>query len=180
MAIAIVGLSPSQHDAPWDDPEWEKWSLPWGERWAECHRLFEMHQLELFRQIPCRPQNYEDKLKEIDVPLYMQEAYAEFPCIRYPFEEVKKTHGIWNSSPDYMLALAIHEGHTKIGIWGIDMKAQEEYFHQRPNFERLIGIAEGKGIEVIIPDNCPIGKFDPKDKFGNVTIEYKERYGKWL
>lgn len=180
MAIAIVGLSPSSEDAPWNDPEWEKWSLPWGGRWAECDRLFEMHQLDLIRAIPCRDKDYEEKLKQVDVPLYMQEDYLGFPCQRFLFEEVSKTHNIWNSSPDYMLSLAIHEGHKQLGIWGIDMRADEEYFHQRPNFEYLIGLARGKGIEVFIPDECPINKFDPRDKFGNETVTYKERYGNWL
>lgn len=179
MAIAIVGLSPSSEDAPWGNPDWEIWGLPWSGRWAECDRLFEMHDLKLIRAIPCRPNSYEERLQNVDVPLYMQEAYTEFPCTRFPFEEVGRISNIWNSSADYMLSLAIYEGHPRIGIWGIDMKADEEYFHQRPNFEYLLGLARGRGIRVTLPDNCPINKFDPHDKFGNVNVVYNERYGKW-
>ncbi len=44
MKVAIIGLAQSTHDdAPWDDPEWEKWGLPWDHNWAMLDRFFEMH-----------------------------------------------------------------------------------------------------------------------------------------
>jgi hypothetical protein len=45
MKVAIIGFSKSSYDdAPWDDPEWEKWGMPWDAKgWQRYTRLFEMH-----------------------------------------------------------------------------------------------------------------------------------------
>ena len=68
----------------------------------------------------------------------------------------------------------------EIGLWGVDMKAEDEYAYQRPNIEYWLGIAEGKGIKVHIPEASPILKFQGKGiYFGNSQYEYKDRYG-WL
>ena len=182
MKVAVIGLSPSSHDcSPWNDPTWEKWGLPWDSDWVRCDRLFEMHDLDLIRTVKCRRSDYEDRLRSCLVPLYMQEQYPDLPCQRYPFEAVSASLGrsYWNSSPAYMVALAIHEGAKEIGIWGVDSLDGEEYAYQRPNLEWLVGIAEGKGIKVTIPDTSPLCKFSGTGiKFGNELQTYKERYGR--
>ena len=180
MDLAIVGLSPTTHDLAFEKQFDEVWGMPWDEGyWCHFSRLFEMHNLNLLRSIPCRPDGYEERLKEIDVPLYMQEEYPEFPCTRYPVESVSKTTGdYFNSSIAYMVALAIHLKAEKISIFGVDMKADEEFFYQRPNLEYLLGLAKGKGIEVFIPKQSPLLKFNPEGiKFGDEFVTYRERYG---
>jgi hypothetical protein len=178
--VAIVGLSPATHDfAPfWDGTE--KWGMPWDEGyWRHYSRLFEMHDIELIRNVPCRKDNYSDRLRDCEVPLYMQEKY--YPnATPYPFDEVAKVTGAyWNSSIAYMLALAITEGYEKISVYGVDMRDDEEYFYQRPNCEYLIGLARGRGIEVVIPDASPLCKFNgSKILFGKELQNYPERYGK--
>jgi hypothetical protein len=79
----------------------------------------------------------------------------------------------FNSSVGFMLALAIHEGAEEIAIYGVDMRADEEYGYQRPNCEYLIGLARGKGIKVHIPDVCPLCKYQNDPGFA-----YFGRYGK--
>jgi len=32
-------------------------------------------------------------------------------------------------------------------VYGVDMKADDEYGYQKPNMEYLIGLARGKGIQ---------------------------------
>ena len=175
MAVAIIGLSPSTKD---NYPDVELWGLPWDEGcWVKYDRLFEMHDLSLIEEHPdARPRGYLDRLKSLD-NLYMQEDY--FGNIRYPFEAVAETTGAyWNSSIAYMLALAVHEEHEDIYILGVDMKADEEYFYQRPNLEYLIGVAKGKGLRVHIPDESPVMKFYGVIYYGSNLQEYKERYGK--
>ena len=184
LNVAIVGLSRSTHDdAPWSDPTWEKWGLPWDDGyWLWCNRLFEMHALELIESVPCRKPGYIDLLNSVEVPLYMQDEYKEIQrSKRYPFEDVSKVTGdYFNSSIAYMLALAIYEKADKIGLWGVDMAADEEYFYQRPNIEYLLGLARGKGIEIYIPEESPILKFHGEGiKFGDSFPTYKGRYG-WL
>lgn len=181
MKVAIVGLSPSTHDlAPFGDPEWELWGLPWDGDWARFDRLFEMHDMRLLKSAHSRRKpDYFDRLKECGVTLYMQEAWENAKA--YPFDEVAKTTGYyWNSSIAYAMALAIHEGAEEIGVYGVDMKADDEYGYQKPNMEYLIGLASGKGITVHIPDDSPLCKFNSHGvRFYDHIPTYTDRYG-WL
>ncbi len=180
MDIAIVGLSPTTHNqAPFGDPDWEVWGLPWDEGfWIYYDRLFEMHDIRLIEKDNSRrPSDYIERLKNIDAPLYMQESYFE-TAIAYPFHEVPTEY--FNSSIAYMLAMAIVEEPEKIGIYGVDMKGDDEYGYQKPNIEYLIGLAEGRGIKVLIPDESPLMKFQSEGiMFADFYPNYVGRYG-WL
>lgn len=182
MKVAIVGMSPSCADAPWNNIEWEKWGLPWHEGyWQRCDRLFEMHDKRLLDGPHSRrPMGYEERLQECGVPLYMQEADGN--ALRYPFEAVAETIGghYWNSSIAYALALAIHEDADEIAIYGVDMASDDEYGYQRPNMEYLIGVAVGMGISVRLPKSSPLCKFQANGvRFFDHVPAYVDRYG-WL
>lgn len=176
MKVAIVGLASSTHDAaPWGDPSWEKWGLPWDDKyWARMHRHFEMHDQRLLTsEHSKRKPGYFERLGECPF-LYTQD--------NYPFDDVAKSIGqaYWNSSIGYAMAMAIHEGATEIGIYGVDMEGSDEYAYQRPNMEYLVGIARGKGIKVYIPEQSSICKFQPTGiKFYDHEPTYFDRYG-WL
>lgn len=176
LKVAVIGLSPGTHGmAPWDDPTWEKWGLPWDEGyWRFMARLFEMHDFRLLNsEHSRRPSGYMDRLKEIE-NLYTQE--------NYPFDDVAKSISgyYFNSSIAYAMAMAIHEGAEEIGIYGVDMKADDEYGYQKPNMEYLVGLARGKGISVHIPEESPLCKFQNTGiRFFNHVPTYKDRYG-WL
>lgn len=182
LKVAVIGLSETTHEkAPWGDKDWQKWGLPWDWRWAELDSGFEMHDMRLLTsRFSERPGDYFDRLRDIPL-LYMQEAYSGLPARRYPFEEVAQTTGAyWNSSPAYMLALAIHEGAEEIGIWGVDLIAADEYGYQKPNMEYLVGIARGRGIKVHIPEESALCKFQPEGiTFFDHVPTYHKRYG-WL
>lgn len=182
LKVAIVGLSPATHDlAPWDDPDWEIWGLPWDEGyWRYMDRHFEMHDMRLLESDHCkRPVDYFDRLRECD-HLYMQEAYLDTGAKRYPFEEVAKTTDYWNSSIAYAMAMAIHEGAEEIGVYGVDMKGDDEYGYQKPNMEYLIGLARGRGIVVHVPEESPLLKFNAVGiRFYDHVPTYVNRYG-WL
>lgn len=181
MKVAVVGMSASCADAPWDDASWEKWGLPWHEvYWYQMQRHFEMHDMRLLEsEHSDRPADYLERLKECE-RLYMQEAYFH-GATRYPFDEVAKTTGeYWNSSIAYAMALAIHEGAKEIGVFGVDMSGDDEYGYQKPNMEYLIGLAIGRGIKVHIPEASPLLKFNPVGvRFFNHVPTYVNRYG-WL
>lgn len=174
MKVAIVGLAASADLAPWDDPAWELWGLPWdAEHWHAYCRTFEMHQLSMLADYPNTDRHIE-RLKECR-DLYMQDAYPEIPgAKRYPFEAVSATTGDdhWGSSLSYALALAIHEGAEDIGLWGVD--AADEYRFQRENLLYLIGFARGRGIKVHLPESSPLCEFQSAPHF-----PYVGRYG-WL
>ena len=176
LKVAIVGLASSTHDkAPWHDPSWEKWGLPWDDKcWPLMHRHFEMHDQRLLdSEHSRRVSDYAQRLKECD-RLYTQD--------NYPFDAVAQSIGqaYWNSSIAYAMALAIHEGAREIAIYGVDMDGTDEYAYQRPNMEYLIGVARGQGIDVYIPPESALCRFEPTGiKFYDHFPTYKNRYG-WL
>jgi hypothetical protein len=166
LKIAVIGLADSSRgEAPWGDPQWEKWGLAWDSRWPELSRTFEMHdQRELKR-------GYVEEL-QYRTRLYTQEKYPQIDgCTRYPIEDVTRSTGdYFVSSVAYMLALAIHEGADEIGLWGVDMDRGTEYEYQRANGEYLIGFARGRGIKIHLPASSPLCKFSP-------VLGYAHRYG---
>ena len=177
--IAIIGLSDTTHHrAPWGVPTWERWALAWDTRAEEVERYFEPHIAELWDHYPWQPAagEHADFLRQLTVPIYMEEAYEGIPyAVRYPIEDVNETLGIkrlgarqgaspyLESSIGYMLALALHEAVTlknisRIGVWGVDMTMGEEYHVQRPNAEYLIGRLHGAGVPVFIPPESALLK----------------------
>ena len=175
--IAIVGLSDSTHDeAPYKDPSWELWGLSTDvEKCFYFDRVFQMHPLSFLRvHFP----ELEDSLREFDIPLYMQEAYADIPnATAYPMEDVSAVVGdYFNSSIAYMLGLAIVEKVDRIGIWGVDLNCDDEFAYQRPNAEYLIGFAKGRGIDVFIPEESSLLTFGSEGGGSHVKL-WSGRYG---
>ena len=180
--VAIIGCADSRRYAPVHEPGWEFWGVnnlyltmpgvAWS-RWFELHGFSEgANGVWLRRGSPDfrgRPVNqYLAELDGLGVPVYMQK---EIPAVRrsveYPLRkvlEVKEFANYFTNTISYEIALAIMEGFQTIGIWGVDMAVaspileQNEYSHQRPSCEYFIGLARGKGIEVIIPDSCDLLK----------------------
>ena len=192
MKVAIVGLSSSTHSqAPFGDADWEMWGLPWDiESRYMFDRHFEMHDRNLL-ELPeaLRATDYWTELARFP-KVYMQQHYADIPgSIEYPLDALKETvfkgfsrwdqDDWYNSSPAYMIALAIHEGATTIGLWGIDVLDDSEFAYESPCLEYLIGIARGRGIEVIIPEGpTHLNKFRGTGiKLGTLEPVYNKRYG---
>ena len=185
---AIVGTAPSWTRTPWDDPSLEIWSLNdaylcrdgAGQGPRRADRWFELHPLDKFvyrkrdqkiifsNQIPpghyVRPDGHIDWLKSQSktIPVYLQnEPPADWPANarRFPLEAIETEFGVyWASGPSYMVALAIVEGYSEIHVYGIHLATEEEYVHQRPNFEFWLGIARGRGIKVVMADESPVLK----------------------
>lgn len=150
MRVAICGLSPTKdryRERTWD----EIWGLPWDPEYFIYDRLFEMHDQALWSE---RPEGYAERLEG---------AYTQTGEVgkRFPFEAVRETvfknfprwdqEDWYNDSPAYMIALAIHEGATDIGIYGVDLADRPEFGLQKPCLDFLIGVAMGKGINIHLP-----------------------------
>ena len=187
MQVAIVGLAPSTHDqAPFEDPDWEKWGFAQDdESYPYLDRVFEIHPLSFIREV--KPLLERRLREEIDVPLYMQEAYPEIPnAIAYPVDDVISVVGdYFNSSIAYMLGLSIllswpcrpwEEQVDRIGIWGVDMDGDDEFGYQRPNTEYLIGFARGMGIDVYVPEGSALLTFGVEGG-SKYTKNWTGRYG---
>lgn len=153
--VALIGFaSNSLHLIPWQDPSFELWGMNQGHlnfpRRAE--RWFEMHLPEATADI--RDPNYIEWLKQAQIPVYMIQAYDEYPCsLRYPIEDAIRLAGrdYFMSSVSYMMALAIMEGFEEIHLYGINLAIGDEYFYEKPNAEWWIGLAQGMGIKVFVP-----------------------------
>jgi hypothetical protein len=151
--VAIVGFaSSSTMDAPFDDPEYEIWIMNQLNRFVPREdRHFEMH--EKYWEYVVEGTDYIGFLKSCPVPIYMTRHYDEYPnSVRYPIERMtERFSSYFTSTIAFMLALAIDEGFERIDLFGIDLSVGDEYVHQRPCAERLIGFAEGLGITVGVP-----------------------------
>lgn len=156
--IAIVGAALSAAEAPYSDPDWEVWALPWRNRTPSIARYFEMH----VRQQWCpmaKGAEYLAFLRSLTVPVYMHEAQPDIPASRtFPWATVARAvrRDYFASSIAYMLALAISMQPQAIGLWGVDLALDNEYGAQRPNVEWLLGLAEGRGIRIDLPPMCPL------------------------
>ncbi len=196
--IACFGLStPSRGFAPWGDESWEMWGLPWDSERLYFDRLFDMHDQTLNRNPSAgMPTDYAQRLAEAMVPIYMQRKFDEIPTSEpFPFEQVNavvfrewgksdyfpefprhEQQDWYGSHIAYMLALAIYEQATHIGLFGVDI-TQQRFDHDRPNLNYLIGLARGMGIKVYVPPTSHMFDMKRLDKLGLLTVEYPERYG---
>jgi len=156
--VAIVGFTESRKDAPYDDPEWEVWGLnnlhlygmPRMDRW------FDLHDLDTVRKDAA----HVNWLKTTDVPVYMWEPQEEWPTSKpFPKAEVLAAfRPYFTNSISWMVALALLEGFTTIGVWGVDMAQTTEYGGQRPSCEYFLGLAEGRGVEIVIAEQSDLLK----------------------
>ena len=199
MKISISGFGPTRDEAPLTDPSWTKLGLPWDDYWESFDILYEMHEknvLNLSSPIILteiwtgndvqtkahRPHNYWEILKSLsenkNKTLYMQEAYWG-GVLAYPFEKViAATRDYFISSITYMLSHAISMEPDEIGLFGVDLAPDEEWSYQRPCVEYLLGLAEGRGIKITLPEGSALLKFQSQPvRFGAIIIEYFKRYG---
>jgi hypothetical protein len=76
----------------------------------------------------------------------------------------------FTSSIAWMMAVAIEMGATKIGLWGVDMAATEEYEAQRAGLHYFALIARQRGIEVGVPPESDL--FRPRFLYGIDEIKH--------
>jgi len=154
--------------APWWDPTWELWAH------ASCRNqcarmpdvLFDLHPPELWRD-PSKKHwdlTYHAWLKQNSVPIYMQEHYTDVPAsIKYPFAQaIHQFRPYFTNHVAWMIALALMEGVTHIGLYGCHYESDSEYGVQRGGAEYWCGIAEGRGVQVLIPPECNLLNFPPQ------------------
>lgn len=164
--IAIVCGSPSSEFlAPFDDEDWEIWVL--GNRLdrfkgKRVTRIFEIHD-DISKE---GGEEYAQWLINHNIPMVVGDKFPMRTACqikRFPFDDAEKLigHTYLTSSSAYMMAMAILDGATHIGVYGVDMAVDDhEYFWQRPCMDGWIHFARGRGIEVIIPEISNVGKYD--------------------
>ncbi len=159
--VAIVGFAESWKTAPFKDESIEIWGLnelhkyvPRWDRWFEVHDDTTLGVTSRDLSEGEQKRHLEWLAQPHGKPIYMQPQFCDgrFPsAVPYPLEAmILRFRRYFTSSIGYMLALAIAEGYTWIGLYGVDLASDQEYPGQRPNAEYYIGIAEGMGITVEI------------------------------
>ena len=157
MKVAIVGTCPSSRMlAPYDDNSWEIWTCSPDnvDRLPRVTRWFELHGDLLWESCGSWEEPFISWLNSQNFKLYVQLKHLfRADAIRFPYEELIKEFGTYwfTSMFAWMMAFAVKEGATEIGIFGADMAASSEYAGQKPAMRRFIEFAEERGIKVTAP-----------------------------
>jgi hypothetical protein len=174
--IALIGSAPASiRLAPYHDPSWEIWACSPGTYGIipRCNRFFELHRYEPGQ--PWFSPEYCQWMAKAQFPVVMAEVRKEIPSsVRLPQEELIAKYDpecwFWTSSLSWMMAMAIEAGATKIGFWGVDMAASEEYEAQRSGIHYFAKLARDRGIEVGAPPESDL--FTPRFLYGVDEIRH--------
>lgn len=128
--VAILGKLPTKYKAPFNDYNWDIWTLnrnsedlPRVDLWFDIHKDYPYEKANITRG-------------------------------NYPFEEAEKLIGgqYYNNSISYMIAYAILKDYKEIALFGMAFTRDNE--HRRSEFynvRELIFFAKGKGIKITAP-----------------------------
>src|SRR3990172_9538950 len=162
--VYIVGFAPSWPSTPWTDPSAELWGMnalhkvagnrPWS-RWYQLHDIDTHHPQDRAEHVAW--------LRNSNVPIVMwEESVAKYihelpNAVPYPKQAVLAHFGTYfTNTVSWMIAQAILEHRTKIGVYGVDMAQETEYGVQRPSCEFFLGWARGAGIQIDLPDTSDL------------------------
>jgi len=144
---------------PWSDTSWELWghASARGYYTRTPDRFFDLHPKVCWTRKGKLSGKYPQWLAKNLQPVYMQDIYPEVPAsVRYPKERILQEFDAryMTSHLAWMIALALTEGVTHIGLWGINYGAESEYATQRGSAEHWLGVAIGRGVQIVKPPQC--------------------------
>jgi hypothetical protein len=179
MRIALLGSAPSSiHLAPYSDPSWTIWGCSPGAA-TVAQRIdawFELHDLGDKQVVTPDYMAWLQKMGEAGKAIY---CINETPDIKgsvtYPLAAMEAEFGryFWTSSLSYMLALAIMQKPTEIGLWGVDMSAVEEYAQQRPGCHFFVWMAQLRGIKITTPAQSDLLR--PPARYGYTSVTHMQQ-----
>lgn len=185
--IAIIGFTPTRDEAPWADPTFEKWACnnlhlhlrpdqPWD-------RLYDLHDYKTISS----DKAHEAFLRTCDKPVFVWQPRPEWPAsVEFPKQDVLDSFGnYFTNSISWMVAHAILEGVTELHIYGVDLAQGTEYANQRPSCEHMLGVAQGRGVKIFIPQTSDLlktgalyGVDDDSFIYAKMTAREKELTGR--
>lgn len=172
--VALVGSAYTSGPwAPFGEDDVEVWcsnemhGKPWMKEGSTA--WFQIHPRESFMQ-EHRFDHWGWLQQEHPFPIYMQRKFEDIPSsTRFPLREMQEellgnfirgeeeVRKLFSSSFSYQTAFAIHQGvYDRIEIYGIELVLEGEYKWQREAMAYWIGQANGRGIDVWIPDVCSL------------------------
>jgi hypothetical protein len=155
--IAIVGAAHTVDFTPWYDASWEIWAH--STTYPLCKRVDRYFDLHPWKWIVEKPMpGYVDWLTSVRTPVYMQRKFpAVRSSVRYPRERVlTEFRRYFTSQAAWMMALALTEGVTHLGFFGIHYSLDEEHKKQRAGCEYWMGVCEGRGVQLVLPPGSPL------------------------
>lgn len=149
--VAIIGAGQLRRLAPFDDPTWLVWGIneisqPRADAWFELHPMSKQNARELAW------------LKAQPAPVYVLEETPLVPQgVRYPLDWVLQAimgRRYFTCTFAFQIALAIAQCFREIGLWGVDLDlgTRRERLVEKPCVEYWLGMAEGRGIRVRLPE----------------------------
>lgn len=162
--VALCGShSNSLKDAPWHDPSWEFWGHASSRLWyaRPMDRYFDLHPRACWTRGGKKTTTYPKWLAKNTIPIFMQDKYPDVPAsVKYPkgriLLEFADARGYFANHAAWMIALAITEGVSTIGLFGINYSSESEYVRQRASCEYWLGRASGAGVKVVLPEQCTL------------------------
>ena len=191
--VAIVGFAlGTVHKAPYSDDGVEKWGLNqlWKVTDKKFDRWFELHSLyEFYHANP----GHQDFLRAFEGPVYVREedyglALEWGISTAQPFPHrilTEQFRPYFTNTVSWLIALAIMMHPEWLGLYGVDMAVDHllsnEYQEQRPSCEYFLGVAEGAGIQLQIPNGSDLlgsthlyGYEDSGRVLEKMTVRYQE------
>ncbi len=175
-AVSSVGL------APFGEPAWEIWACsPANKGLPRVDVWFELHNPEV--KIREGLTEWLDWLKEKPI-VYMQKAYPGYKGAReFPLQQLMERWGPfwWTSQLAFMLALAIEQKPSHIGIYGVDMAANSEYNQQRLACQYFIQhIVRNTDIQLSVPPESDILEPAPLYGYCESSRQWRKHHARQL
>jgi hypothetical protein len=172
--VALVGLASSSCGlAPFGDNDVQIWGANEAHAFkffTEADAWFQVH--NSYRQKIAKRgiHGHYDWLRENpwEIPIYSPHVLKGVPhSTAYPLDDVcyeflgnirkgDREIKYFNSSFDYMVALALLQRYERIEVYGFDMAGDNEYSLQKPSAEFWLGVAAGRGVEIYLPEQSKL------------------------
>lgn len=154
--VCIYGAGMGRECAPLDDPEWVVWGLNLvlpldrsgkvrADAWFDIHqRMAQTH--DDMRWISSCP-----------VPIYVPDDLVDANpnCIRFPYEQIVSMFGpaYFTCTFAYQIALAIAEGFSEIGLFGVELRfgSERERTVEWACTSFWMGMAVARGVTITVP-----------------------------
>jgi hypothetical protein len=124
-------------------------------------RYFDLHPKACWTRGGRKGTRYPKWLASNTVPIYMREHFADVPAsVKYPkgriLLEFADARGYFTNHVSWMIALALTEGVSTLGLFGVNYGTEGEYQTQRGSAEYWLGRAAGMGVRIVLPEQCTL------------------------
>jgi hypothetical protein len=153
--LGLLGSTLSLDYAPWDDPSWTLAAHPCCR--PRCRRepdwYIDLHPPATFKLPKGWNPKYYQWLQRLQTPIFMQKNYPEIPMsVEYPLPRIQAEYrSYFTNLCSYLIALAMTEGVTHIGLFGCQYAHETEHGVQRDSLTYWLGRFEQAGGTVVIP-----------------------------